>query len=65
MRRENSGKLLDAGLVGANAAADDEGLFVHPDAVAALDLARRLDPAEDRNALFAVERFVGRDFGLT
>ena len=38
MRREKIGHLLDAGLVGAHAAADGERRCVDPDAVAALDL---------------------------
>ena len=54
---------LDAGLVGADAAADRQRRAVDPDAVAALDRARRLDPAEDRDADAAVGRFVQRRLG--
>ena len=45
-----SASCSDAGLVGPDAAPDGQRLGVDPDAIAALDRARRLDAAEDRNA---------------
>ena len=64
VRGQQVGNLLNARLVGAHAAADGERRAVHPDAVAALHLSRRLDPAEDGHAEAAIGGLVQRRFGV-